>query len=297
MSSNTADCVGVIGAGTMGSGVAQALAATGHEVVLVDVSEERLSGAERAIRRGLRTSMLLAKGDRPEPAERVLDRIRFCTDLERVEAATFVIENVTERWDVKKPVYERLDVVCPPHVPFAVNTSATSITRVGSLTRRASRVIGMHFMNPVPLMPMVEVIRGFHTSADTVERARALLAGMGKSCIVVNDAPGFVTNRVMMLTVNEAVFLVHEGVAPVEDVDRLFKTCFGHRMGPLETADLIGLDTVLDSLRVIFDGFHDDKYRPCPLLVKMVDAGLLGRKSGEGFYRYRQTSKQEGDRS
>jgi len=173
------------------------------------------------------------------------------------------------------------DVAC-----FAANTSAYSITRIGSLTQRPDRVLGMHFMNPVPLKPTVEVIRAFHTSQATVDTALALLKGMGKEGIVVNDMPGFVSNRVLMLTINEAVWLVQDQVATPEDVDRIFVTCFGHKMGPLETADLIGLDTILFSIEVLYESFNDSKYRPCPLLRKMVDAGLHGRKSGQGFYSY-----------
>jgi 3-hydroxybutyryl-CoA dehydrogenase len=169
---------------------------------------------------------------------------------------------------------------------FAVNTSAISITRIASVTSRAPQVIGMHFMNPVPLKPMVEVIRGYHTSEQTIDTAKALVAAMDKECIVVNDSPGFVTNRVMMLTINEAIFMVQEQVSSVVEIDRLFKQCFGHKMGPLETADLIGLDTILLSIEVLYESFNDSKYRPCPLLKQMVDAGLYGRKSGRGFYTY-----------
>jgi 3-hydroxybutyryl-CoA dehydrogenase len=169
---------------------------------------------------------------------------------------------------------------------LAVNTSAIPITRIAGLTSRPASVIGMHFMNPVPFKPTVEVIRGFHTSEATIAVAKGLLARMNKECVVVNDSPGFVTNRVMMLTVNEAMFLVQEQVAAVPEVDHLFKQCFGHKMGPLETADLIGLDTVLLSIEVLYESLGDSKYRPCPLLRKMVDAGLFGRKNGRGFYEY-----------
>jgi 3-hydroxybutyryl-CoA dehydrogenase len=219
----------------------------------------------------------------------VLERIRFTTSFDDLDAVDFVIENVVEKWEVKEEVYRRLDAVCPEPCVFGVNTSAISITRVGSVTSRPSQVVGMHFMNPVPLKSMVEVIRGYHTSDDTLEKARTILAEMGKECIVVQDMPGFVSNRVLMLTVNEAIFLVQDGVAPAEDVDRLFKTCFGHKMGPLETGDLIGLDTILYSLEVLYESYNDDKYRPCPLLKKMVHAGLHGRKSGRGFYDYGST--------
>ncbi|MGH2478967.1 MAG: 3-hydroxyacyl-CoA dehydrogenase family protein, partial [Ktedonobacteraceae bacterium] len=198
----------------------------------------------------------------------------------------FVIENATEKWEVKKPIYEQIDLICPREVIFAVNTSAISITRVGSVTKRPDQVIGTHFMNPVPMKNTVEVIRGYHTSTETIATTRDLLASMGKEGIVVNDMPGFVSNRVLMLTVNEAIYLVQDQVATAEDVDRVFKSCFGHPMGPLETADLIGLDTILYSVDVLYESYNDSKYRPCPLLKKMVDAGLYGRKSGQGFYTY-----------
>lgn len=280
------DIVGVVGAGVMGAGVAQTLAQTGHRVILVDLSEEQLARARSEILQGLRMQLFMKRKPGAEPPDAVLARVEATTDLERVGEAGFVIENVTERWDVKRDVYRELDRICPEPVAFAANTSAISITRIGSATRRPARVIGVHFMNPVPMKPLVEVIRGFHTSDETVEATRGVLARMGKECVVVNDSPGFVSNRVLMLTVNEAVFLVHDQVAPAEDVDRIFKGCFGHPMGPLETADLIGLDTILLSLEVLYESFNDTKYRPCPLLRKMVDAGLHGRKSGRGFYHY-----------
>jgi 3-hydroxybutyryl-CoA dehydrogenase len=286
--------VGVVGAGTIGAGVAQALAESAHQVVLVDVSAERLAAAERAIRRSTRLRVLLDRRNAAGDADRVVGRIRFGTEHRRLGEVGFVIENVTEKWEVKRDLYASLDRVCAPEALFAVNTSAIPITRVASLTRRPARVVGMHFMNPVPLMPMVEIIRGFHTAEATIAAARALVADMGKESIVVGDSPGFVTNRVMMLMVNEAIFLLQERVASAEEVDRLFKTCFGHKMGPLETADLIGLDTVLYSLDVLHASFHDSKYRPCPLLATMVDAGLHGRKTGRGFYRYAEPGAGEG---
>ncbi|MGW3678698.1 3-hydroxyacyl-CoA dehydrogenase family protein [Streptomyces prasinus] len=278
--------VGVVGAGVMGVGVAQNLAQTGHRVVLVDVSDDVLDDARRELRDSLRAYALFNKGAGVATAE-VFDRIEFTTDYELLAGADFVVENVTEDWTVKKEVYERIDRIVRPGVVFAVNTSAISITRVGSATSRPERVVGMHFMNPVPMKPMVEVIRGHHTTPETIDTARRFLAETGKECIVVEDMPGFVSNRVLMLTINEAVFLVQDGVAPAADVDRIFRTCFDHRMGPLETADLIGLDTILRSVEVLHESFNDDKYRPAPLLKKMVAAGLLGRKSGEGFHTYR----------
>jgi 3-hydroxybutyryl-CoA dehydrogenase len=277
--------IGIVGAGVMGCGLSQVLAQTGHQVVLVDKSDEILRKAKDEVRNGVRMAAMFGKQKNLD-ADRILAAIEFTTDRERLSKAGFVVENVTEDWDVKKSVYEAIDRICPPHCVFAVNTSCISITKVGAVTCRPARVIGMHFMNPVPLKPTVEVIRGFYTSEETIATARSFLDGMGKHAIIVNDVPGFVSNRVLMPMVNEAVFLVQEGVAPAEDVDRLFKQCFGHKMGPLETADLIGLDTILNSIAVLHESFGDSKYRPCPLLVKMVDAGLLGRKSGKGFYTY-----------
>jgi 3-hydroxybutyryl-CoA dehydrogenase len=198
----------------------------------------------------------------------------------------FVVENVVEKWDVKRQLYPQLDAICPPACIFAANTSAISITKLGGATRRPDRVLGMHFMNPVPMKTTVEVIRGHHTSAETLARGKAFLAQMGKEGIVVNDLPGFVSNRVLMLTVNEAIFVVQDQVASPADVDKIFKQCFGHKMGPLETGDLIGLDTILYSLDELYAAYRDPKFRPCPLLQKMVDAGLHGRKSGKGFYTY-----------
>jgi 3-hydroxybutyryl-CoA dehydrogenase len=278
--------VGVLGAGVMGTGVAQALAQTDHKVILVDLSPEILSCAEQRIRQNLRLMRMFDKKQQATETNAVMSRIVFTTDYDLLAEVHIVIENVTEKWEIKKPVYQQIDTICQDACIFAVNTSALSITRIASVTKRAPQVIGMHFMNPVPMKPVVEVIRGYHTSAETINTVNALVVDMGKECIIVNDAPGFVTNRVMMLTVNEAIFMVQEQVASVEDVDRLFKQCFGHKMGPLETADLIGLDTVLQSIDVLYESFNDSKYRPCPLLKKMVAAGLCGRKSGRGFYTY-----------
>jgi 3-hydroxybutyryl-CoA dehydrogenase len=278
--------VGVVGAGVMGVGVGQNLAQTGHEAILVDVADEILQRAKEEIRKSLRFQGMFQKDAAREAPGAVLARLTFTTDLDALREVDFVVENVPEKWEIKREVYPRLDEICPQHTVFAVNTSCFSITRVGALTKRPDRVVGMHFMNPVPLKPMVEVIRGHHTSDETLATARRFLSQMGKDCIVVNDSPGFVTNRVLMLTINEAIFTVQDGVAAPEQVDQLFKACFGHKMGPLETADLIGLDTILYSIEVLYESYNDCKFRPCPLLRKMVDAGLLGRKSGKGFYDY-----------
>ncbi|WP_437621814.1 3-hydroxyacyl-CoA dehydrogenase family protein [Sorangium sp. So ce1151] len=277
--------VGVIGAGVMGVGVAQALAQTGHQVVLLDVTDDILSNAKKEVRNNLRAFTLFNKKT-PVDIKAVMDRIAFTTAFDRLAGVDFVVENVTEKWPIKKEVYERIDAICRPEVVFAANTSAISITRIGGATKRAPKVVGMHFMNPVPMKPMVEVIRGFHTLPETLQAAQRFLAEMNKQCIIVEDMPGFVSNRVLMLTINEACFLVQDKVASAVDVDRIFKSCFEHKMGPLETADLIGLDTILYSIEVLYESYNDDKYRPCPLLKKMVDAGLYGRKNGRGFYTY-----------
>jgi 3-hydroxybutyryl-CoA dehydrogenase len=278
--------VGVIGAGVMGVGLGQNLAQTGHKAILVDISGEVLDRAREEIKKGLRFQGMFQKGAKKESSDEVLGRIRFTTNLEELDEADFVVENVPEKWEIKSRIYPRIDAICPERAVFAVNTSCFSITRVGALTKRPDRVIGMHFMNPVPLKPMVEAIRGYHTSEETIATARQFLSQIGKDCILVNDLPGFVSNRILMLTINEAVFVLQDGVATAEQVDQLFKTCFGHKMGPLETADLIGLDTILYSIEVLHESYNDSKYRPCPLLKKMVDAGLHGRKNGKGFYDY-----------
>ncbi|MFH8804246.1 3-hydroxyacyl-CoA dehydrogenase family protein [Streptomyces sp. NPDC017936] len=278
--------VGVIGAGTIGRGVAQSFAQSGFDVVLVDVSQRQLDSAVAQVKDDLRLQGLFRPRHLEEEPEAVLDRITTATDLAELARADFVVENVTENWDVKRGVYESIDRICAPGVVFGVNTSAVPVTRVGSVTGRPQDVLGLHFMNPVPLMDTVEVVQGYHTSQQTLDSSLALLEALGKEGIVVQDAPGFVTNRVLMLTINEAVFCVQDHVATADQVDRMFKGCFGHRMGPLETGDLIGLDTILNSLTVMYESFKDSKYRPAPLLQKMVDAGQLGRKSGHGFYAY-----------
>ena len=278
--------IGIVGAGTMGTGISQLFAEGGHEVILADIADRALDDARAEIARNVRLGPLVRPSASHLSPEEVIARIDFTTDVKDLRSAGYVIENITENWEAKRRLYAELDDVCPPGVPFGVNTSAIPITRIASITSRAPYVIGTHFMNPAPLKGTVEVIRGHHTSAETLERTAALLESVGKRHIVVNDSSGFVTNRVLMITVNEAIFLLHEGVASATEIDRLFKECIGHAMGPLETADLIGLDTVLYSLDVLYDNLKDPKYRACPLLQKMVDAGLHGRKTGQGFHSY-----------
>lgn len=280
---------GVAGAGVMGVGVAQNLAQAGHRVVLVDVGDEILDRARTQIERNCRMSRLL--GGPAVDAGAVLDAITFAVGPGSLAEAETVVENIVEDWGAKKALYQAMDEVCKPETIFIANTSAIPITRIASATRRPDRVVGVHFMNPVPHKDVVELIPAVHTSPETLDRTRALLAEMGKRPVEVKDACGFVSNRVLMLTVNEAAYLVYEGVADAATVDEVFRGCFGHPTGPLETADLIGVDTILLSIEVLREHFADGKYRPCPLLKQMVDAGFLGRKSGRGFYEYTATGK------
>ncbi len=278
--------IGVIGAGVMGSGVAQNLAQRGMNVVLVDHSPGALTKAENTIRNNVRFAGMMKQETRSEDLDTVLGRIRFTENIEVLAECEYVIENVVEKWDIKAPIYRQIDKICGPECIFAANTSAISITRIASATTRPDKVVGIHFMNPVPMKPTVELIRGFHTSEASLEATRVLLGQMGKKSVLVNDMPGFVSNRVLMLTINEAVFLIQDQVAAPADVDKVFVECFGHKMGPLATGDLIGLDTILYSLDVLYESYNDPKFRPAPLLKKMVDAGLHGRKSGQGFFKY-----------
>jgi 3-hydroxybutyryl-CoA dehydrogenase len=278
--------VAVVGGGTMGNGIAQVFAQSGFEVTLVEVSRERLDGAVGSISKSL--DRLVKKGSIDEGGKRqALDRVRGVTVVEEVEAPALVIEAVVESFPVKRDVFQALDRVCPPETIFATNTSSISITELAAATRRPERFVGMHFMNPVPVMTLVEVIRGIATADDTYQRVESLAKRMGKTPIEVNDYPGFISNRVLMPMINEAIFTLYEGVATRESIDGVMKLGMTHPMGPLTLADFIGLDVCLAILRVLEQGFGDPKYRPCPLLVKMVDAGWLGRKSGRGFYDYR----------
>jgi 3-hydroxybutyryl-CoA dehydrogenase len=280
------ETVGVIGAGVIGTGVAQDFAQTGYRVIVVDISQKALNQAQQVIRQNTRLYELYGTKKPIEDPDEVLRLITFTTDDQALAEVPYLVENVTENWQIKKELYIRIDQICPETTIFAVNTSCISITRIASVTGRPTQVIGLHFMNPVPLKPVVEMIRGYHTSDETVARTNEILQRMGKESILVNDMPGFVSNRLMTFMINEAAYMVQEQVASVEDIDRILKTCYGHKMGPLETADLIGVDTILHSMEVLYESFNDSKFRPCPLLKKMVDAGLLGRKSGRGFYPY-----------
>lgn len=282
--------IGVAGAGVIGMGVAEDLAAAGIDVTLVDTTPAILDRARRQIEQNVRLHGFFKRPRPQPPAREILARIRWSTDPSLFREVDFVIENVTERWAIKERLYRELDAVCPDHVMFAANSSVFPITRIGAVTRRAPRVIGLHFMNPVPLKTVVEVICGERTSPETLAAARALLARLGKEGVLVKDTPGYVSNRVLMVMINEAALIVSEGVARAEDVDRILTGGAGHKMGPLATADLIGVDTVLDSLEALHHLTGDAKYRPCPLLREMVDAGRRGCKCGRGFFSYGEPS-------
>lgn len=278
--------VGVIGAGVMGSGLAQNLAQTGHHVVLVDLTHEILERSRTEIFRNLRFAALFDRALREARHDAIINRIEFTTAYGRLRDAAFVVENTTESWAVKQSIYPQLDRICRADCILAANTSAVSITRLAATTQRPDRVIGIHFMNPVPQKKAVEVIRGRQTSELTVQATKDFLREMNKQAILVKDVPGFVANRVLMLAINEAIRIVQEEVSTPGDVDQIFVKCFAHKMGPLATADLIGLDTVLRSLDVLHESYKDGRFQPCPLLKQMVDSGLHGRKSGRGFFDY-----------
>ena len=279
--------VGVVGAGTMGSGIAQVGSFFGNQIRLVDRQQQFLDRGLATIQKSLRRIVdKKPEAERGGIYEETLGRIQSGTDLSTLSDCEIVIEAVFENFDVKSEILKTLDEICPSETILASNTSSISITRLAAVTGRAPRVIGMHFMNPVPIMKLVEIIRGLETSDETCRITEELTQSLGKVPVQANDFPGFVSNRVLLPMLNEAMFAVMEGVASPEAVDQVMKLGMNHPMGPLQLADFIGLDVCLDILNVLYDGFKDPKYRPCPLLQKMVDAGHLGRKSGRGFYAY-----------
>lgn len=278
--------INIIGAGVIGSGVAQLFAQYGHTVFLIDTCNKQLEKAKQNILNNLRHQKILKNLQIMGEPRHIINNITFTDSYSVLKNAEFIIENITENWQLKKSLYLELNNICSTSCFFGVNTSAISITKVASLVKNPDRVVGMHFMNPVPMMPMVEVIKGYHTSESTLGKVKQLLGQVDRQYIIVNDSIGFVTNRAMMIFVNEAIFMLQEGVASVEEIDTLFRQCFGHKMGPLQTADLIGLDTVLYSLEVLYEELNDPKYRPCWLLKKMVNAGTHGEKTKKGFYTY-----------
>jgi 3-hydroxybutyryl-CoA dehydrogenase len=281
--------VAVIGVGNIGIGAMTDLVLHGIEAVGVDVTDEALRRAEEEILRNVRFAPVLSKTLPKMSKARVKELMTLTTDLNAAGSCNFVIENVTENWNIKRELYGKLDSIVPDGVCFGVNTSCISITQVGSVTRRPQDIVGIHLMNPVHLKPTVEVIRGFHTSQRTIDTLLGLFSQLGKHAVIVEDMPGFVSNRISHLFMNEAAFVLQDQVATPDKIDAIFKQCFGHTMGPLETADLIGLDTVMRSLDVLYESYQDPKYRCCPLLRKLVHAGHLGRKSGKGFYVYPQS--------
>jgi len=277
--------VGIVGAGTMGNGIAHVFARSGYPVILCDVEQRVLDRALETIRKNLDREA--AKGKiTAELQAAALGRIEPALDRAKLAACDFVVEAATEKFSLKADLFRDLDRVCRPEVILASNTSSISITKLAALTKRPEKVIGMHFFNPVPVMKLVEIIRGLATSQECFQTVRDLALKLEKTPVEVNDAPGFVSNRVLMPLLNEAMYAVMEGVATPEAVDEVFKLGMAHPMGPLTLADFIGLDVCLDIMRVLQDGLGDPKYRPCPLLIKMVDAGWLGKKSGRGFYQY-----------
>ncbi len=269
----------------MGNGIAHSAAAAGFDVTLLDVAQDILDRAMKTIASNLQRGVDKGKLS-ADDKQAVLGRIRTTTDMQAITEADIVIEAIIENLAAKTQLFEKMDQLTPAECILASNTSSISITKIAAATKRPDKVIGMHFMNPVPVMTLVEVIRGIATSDETYQRVEDLAKRMGKTAIEVNDYPGFISNRVLMPMINEAIFALYEGVATPESIDGVMKLGMNHPMGPLALADFIGLDVCLAILRVLEEGFGDPKYRPCPLLVKMVDAGWLGRKSGRGFYRY-----------
>jgi 3-hydroxybutyryl-CoA dehydrogenase len=274
----------VVGAGQMGSGIAQVAAQAGFQVFLSDVSEKIIAAGRENIAKQLERAQ--EKGKLQETAGAILDRIRPALDLSAGANADAVIEAVVEKEQIKKDTFHKLDGICPPHTIFASNTSSISITKIASATQRPDKVVGMHFFNPAPVMRLVEIVKGFLTSQETVETIRQLAQAMGKETILAKDYPGFLSTRIGMPVINEGVYALYQGLGSVEDIDKANRLGLNHPMGPLELADLVGIDTIVNVLEILYEGHGDPKYFPCPLLRQMVVAGHLGRKTGRGFYDY-----------
>jgi len=279
------ELIGVVGAGTMGNGIAQVAARAGYDVVMRDVRDEFLQRGMSAIDKSLQRDVDKERLG-SEEKQAIVGRIKTTTALDALKDATLVVEAITEDQTIKSSLFKDLDQITSPSTILASNTSSISITKLAAATSRPDKVIGMHFMNPVPIMKLVEVIRGLATSDETYEKVRTLSEKLGKTALDCQDSPGFVSNRVLMPMINEAIFTLYEGVATRESIDGIMKLGMNHPMGPLTLADFIGLDVCLAIMNVLYEGFDDSKYRPCPLLKKYVDAGWLGRKAGRGFYEY-----------
>ncbi|OGQ84031.1 MAG: 3-hydroxybutyryl-CoA dehydrogenase [Deltaproteobacteria bacterium RIFCSPLOWO2_12_FULL_60_19] len=274
----------VVGAGQMGSGIAQVAAQAGFQVLLSDVSEKIIAAGRENIAKQLERAQ--EKGKLQETVGAVLERIRPALDLSAGASADAVIEAVVEKEQIKKDTFKKLDGICPPHTIFASNTSSISITKIASATQRPEKVVGMHFFNPAPVMRLVEIVKGYLTSQETVETIRQLAQAMGKETILAKDYPGFLSTRIGMPVINEGVYALYQGLGSVEDIDKANRLGLNHPMGPLELADLVGIDTIVNVLEILYEGHGDPKYFPCPLLRQMVVAGHLGRKTGRGFYDY-----------
>jgi 3-hydroxybutyryl-CoA dehydrogenase len=281
------EIIGIIGAGTMGNGIAQTAAASGFDVIMCDIEQDFVDRGYQNIVKSLDRFVKKETMTEERKAE-ILQKIKTTTKIEDLEDCTLVVEAATENFEVKKQIFQKLDEITSEETILASNTSSISITKIAAVTSRPDKVIGMHFMNPVPLMKLVEVIRGIATSDETYAKVKEMSETMGKTPLDCQDFPGFVANRILLPMINEAIYALYEGVANRESIDGIMKLGMNHPMGPLTLADFIGLDVCLAILRVMHEGLGDPKYRPCPLLVKMVDAGWLGRKSGKGFYEYNQ---------
>ena len=280
------NALGIIGAGTMGIDVAIDALFHDFNVTLIDIDEKALKNAKKKISRTMRMGSMLGLNYSNYSQEQIDDKLTLSTDIKDVRDCEAIVENICEDYEAKETVYVQLNKICSENTLFIANTSCISITRIAKNVDNPKRVIGVHFMNPVYLKTTVEVIKGFYTDDECEEKTKSFIYNLGKNGIIVNDYPGFVSNRISHLFMNEAAYVVMDGVATAKQVDDIFKKCFGHKMGPLETADLIGLDVVVDSLKVLYESYQDSKFRCCPLLQKLVDAGCLGRKSGQGFYNY-----------